>query len=107
MLLFVAVLLAIFVLEEPWTWVAVAAAGVFELAEAWLFIRWSQRRRSVVGAEALIGRVAVVAADCLPEGQVRVAGELWRARCAGGAAAGDEVVVRELDGLTLVVEPAT
>jgi membrane protein implicated in regulation of membrane protease activity len=106
MLLFVAVLLAIFVLEEPWNWTAVAAAGVVELAEAWLFIRWSQRRRSVVGAEALMGRRAIVAADCRPEGQVRVAGELWRARCAGGAAVGDEVVVRELDGLTLVVEPA-
>lgn len=107
MLLLVAILLAVFVVDEPWNWVAVAGAGVLELAEAWLFIRWSQRRRSVVGAEALIGRVAVVAADCMPEGQVRVAGELWRARCAGGAAAGDEVVVRELDGLTLVVEPAT
>lgn len=106
MLLLVAILLAIFVLAEPWSWVAVASAGVLELAESWLFIRWSQRRRSVVGAEALIGRVAVVAADCTPSGQVRIAGELWRARCAGGAAAGDEVVVRELDGLTLVVEPA-
>lgn len=106
MLLLLAILLAIFVLEEPWTWVAVAGAGVLELAEAWLLVRWSQRRRSVVGAEALIGRVAVVAADCMPAGQVRVAGELWQARCAGGAAAGDEVVVRELDGLTLLVEPA-
>lgn len=106
MLLLVAILLAIFVLAEPWSWVAVASAGVLELAESWLFIRWSQRRRSVVGAEALIGRVAVVAADCTPSGQVRIAGELWQARCAGGAAAGDEVVVRELDGLTLVVEPA-
>ena len=105
MLLVVAILLAVLVLDEPWSWVAVAGAGVLELVEAWLFIRWSQRRRSVVGADALIGRVAVVAADCMPAGQVRVAGELWQARCAGGAAVGDEVVVRELEGLTLVVEP--
>lgn len=105
MLLLLAILLAVFVLDEPWSWFAVAGAGVLELAEAWLFIRWSQRRRSVVGAEALIGRVAVVAADCMPSGQVRIAGELWRARCIAGAAAGDEVVVRALDGLTLVVEP--
>ena len=41
----------------------------------------------------------------MPEGQVRVAGELWQARCEAGAGAGDEVVVREVDGLTLVVEP--
>lgn len=106
MLLVVAILLAIFVLEEPWSWVAVAGAGVLELAEAWLLVRWSQRRRSVVGAEALVGRLAVVSADCMPTGQVRVAGELWQARCPGGAAAGDEVVVRGLDGLTLLVEPA-
>lgn len=105
MLLLVSILLAIFVLEEPWSWVAIGGAGVLELAESWLFVRWSQRRRSVVGAEALIGKRAIVAADCMPTGQVRVAGELWQARCAGGAAVGDEVVVRELDGLTLVVEP--
>lgn len=105
MLLLVAILLAIFVLDEPWSWLAVGAAGVLELAETWMFVRWSQRRRSVVGAEALIGQRAVVAADCMPLGQVRVAGELWQARCGSGAAVGDQVVVRELDGLTLVVEP--
>jgi membrane protein implicated in regulation of membrane protease activity len=34
-----------------------------------------------------------------------VSGELWRAHCEVGAGAGDEVVVLEVDGLTLVVEP--
>ena len=104
--LLVGLLLALFVLDEPWSWVAVTLGAGWEIAEAILLVRWSQRRRAVVGAEALVGRRAVVAADCMPEGQVRVAGELWRARCAAGAAAGDEVVVREVDGLTLVVEPA-
>jgi membrane protein implicated in regulation of membrane protease activity len=42
----------------------------------------------------------------MPIGQVRVAGELWQARCAGGAGVGDEVVIRAIDGLTLVVEGA-
>jgi len=105
--LVVGLLLAIFVLDEPWSWLAVALGAGWEIAETVLIVRWSQRRRSVVGTEALVGRGGVVAADCMPEGQVRIAGELWRARCAGGAAAGDEVVVREVDGLTLVVEPAT
>ena len=104
--LFVALLLAVFVLDEPWSWVVVGLGAAWEIAETTLIVRWSQRRRSVVGAEALVGRVGVVAGDCMPEGQVRIAGELWRARCAGGAAAGDEVVVREVDGLTLVVDPA-
>lgn len=104
--LVVALLLAILVLEEPWSWVVVGIGAAWEVAETVLIVRWSQRRRSVVGTEALVGRVGVVAGDCMPEGQVRVAGELWRARCAGGAATGDEVVIREVDGLTLVVEPA-
>jgi membrane-bound serine protease (ClpP class) len=104
--LLVGLLLALFVLDEPWSWLAVAVGGLWEIAETVLLIRWSQRRRAVVGAEALVGRRAVVAVDCMPEGQVRVAGELWRARCEGGASVGDEVVVREVDGLTLVVDPA-
>jgi membrane protein implicated in regulation of membrane protease activity len=105
MLLVVAILLAIFALDEPWSWVVVAVGGTLEVAESWLYIRWSQRRRPDVGVEALIGRRAMVAADCRPHGQVRVAGELWQARCDAGAAAGDEVLVLEVDGLTLAVEP--
>lgn len=98
-------LLAILVLDEPWSWVAVGIGAAWEIGETGLLVWWSKRRRAVVGAEALVGRRAIVAADCMPEGQVRVAGELWRARCEAGAGTGDEVVVREVDGLTLVVEP--
>jgi membrane-bound serine protease (ClpP class) len=104
--LFIGLVLAIFVLDEPWSWVAVGLGAAWEIGETGLLVWWSKRRRSVVGAEALVGRRAVVASDCMPDGQVRVAGELWQARCEGGAGAGDEVVVREVDGLTLVVEPA-
>lgn len=104
MALALAILLAVFVLEEPWNWLAVALGATFELAETGVLIWWSKRRRVAVGAETLVGRRAVVAADCMPEGQVRVAGELWRARCEGGAGVGDEVVIRQVDGLTLVVE---
>ena len=100
-----ALLLAIFVLDQPWSWVAVVVGGAWEVAETVLLVRWSQRRRAAVGAEAFVGRRAIVASDCMPEGQVRVAGELWRAHCRGGAGVGDEVVVREVNGLTLVVEP--
>jgi membrane protein implicated in regulation of membrane protease activity len=106
MLLVVALLLAVFVLDEPWSWAVVAVGGALEAVESWLYIRWSQRRRPQVGVEALIGKHAVVTAECRPEGQVRVAGELWQACCEAGAAAGDEVVVRAVDGLSLVVEPA-
>jgi membrane protein implicated in regulation of membrane protease activity len=105
LLLIVAILLAVFVLEEPWTWIVVLAGATFEVGEATLFVWWSKRRKAVVGVEALIGQRAVVAADCRPVGQVRVVGELWQARCDSGADVGDEVIVEALDGLTLVVEP--
>ncbi len=105
MLLVVSILLAIFVLDAPWSWVAVVVGGLLEAAESWFYVRWSQRRRPAVGVEALVGRRAIVSTDCRPDGQVRVAGELWQARCEAGASAGDEVVVREVDRLTLVVEP--
>jgi membrane protein implicated in regulation of membrane protease activity len=103
--LLIALFLAIFVLDEPWSWIAVGAGASWELAETALIVRWSQRRRSEVGAETLVGKRAIVASDCTPQGQVRVVGELWRAECRGGAAVGDEVIVRAVDGLTLVVEP--
>lgn len=103
--LVVGLLLAVFVLDEPWSWVAVTLGAGWEIAEAVLLVRWSQKRRAAVGTEALVGRVALVAADCLPDGQVRVAGELWQARCDAGARVGENVVVRTVEGLTLVVEP--
>ena len=105
MTLVIAVLLAFFVLPSPWGYVAVAAASVVEVAEVAAFIWYSKRRRAVVGAEALVGTTARVVAECRPEGSVRVHGELWRARCATGAAVGEDVVVRHVEGLTLVVEP--
>ena len=90
-LLVVAIVLAIFVLDEPWTWIAVLAGATWELAETTLIVRWSKGGRAVVGAEALVGQRALVAAECRPSGQVRVGGELWQARCEPGADVGDEV----------------
>jgi membrane protein implicated in regulation of membrane protease activity len=106
LVLALSILLAVLVLEEPWSWVAVGLGAAFELGETGFLIWWSKRRRVAVGSETLIGRHAVVSFDCMPEGQVKVDGEIWRARCAGGAGVGDEVVIREVDGLTLVVEGA-
>jgi len=63
-------------------------------------LRWSRRHRSVTGAEALVGRKAVVATKT----QVRVAGELWQASSADELAPGDEVTVVAVDGLTLTVQ---
>ena len=107
MLLVAAVLLAVFVVPSPWNALLVAAAATVEAAEVWLFVRLSRRRRAQVGVEALVGTLAEVVEDCRPEGRVRVAGELWRARAEhGDALAGERVRIRAVaDGLTLLVEP--
>jgi membrane-bound serine protease (ClpP class) len=102
----VALLLALFVLPHPWGIAAIVGALVVEIGEAWFWIWLSRRRRSVVGAEALVGADAVVVTPCRPDGQVRVAGELWRARCEGGADTGQTVRILRLSGLTLEVEAA-
>ena len=106
MLFLIGLLLAVFVLPSPWGLVAVVVGGVLEIAETALFIWWSKRRQATVGVETLVGKTGVAASHLWPEGQVRVGGEIWRARCAGGCDSGTRIVVRAVDGLTLVVEPA-
>ena len=104
MLLVLAIVVAVVWLPTGWGIVLVTAAAAFELAEAGFWVWLSRRRKAVTGAEALPGSRGVVTAACRPEGQVRVAGELWRARCEEGADVGDAVVVERLDPeLTLVV----
>jgi membrane protein implicated in regulation of membrane protease activity len=98
------ILLALFVLPSPWGIVAVFAGGVLDVGESLVLLRWSRRRRAATGAQAMIGLTAVVVTPCRPVGQVRVAGELWAARSAAGADPGAEVVVRGVEGLTLLVQ---
>jgi membrane-bound ClpP family serine protease len=102
----VAVILAVFVIPQPWGLVLVGVAAVVEIGETFFWIWLSQRRRAKVGVETLIGAVAEVVSACRPDGQVRVQGELWRARCDEGADRGETVRVVDRDGLTLRVERA-
>jgi membrane protein implicated in regulation of membrane protease activity len=108
MILLGAILLAFLVLPLPWGVVAVAAAAIVEIGEAWLWVWWSRRRRPAVGLETMLGRSAIVAAACRPRGQVRLDGELWTAVCETGADPGDtvRVVGVDADGLTLHVAMA-
>jgi membrane protein implicated in regulation of membrane protease activity len=107
MLLLLAILAAIFWLPSPWSYVAVAGAAVYEVAELAVLVWYSRRRRATTGAEALPGSVGIVVVPCRPLGQIRVAGELWRARCEEGADPGENVVVEALGpDLTLLVRRA-
>ena len=104
MIFVLAVILAIFVLHSPWGLVAVAVAGLIEIAQMTGSIWWSQRRHAQVGAEALVGQSARVVSRCAPVGTVSVRGELWNARCAHDVEPNDRVRVTGLDGLTLLVD---
>jgi membrane-bound serine protease (ClpP class) len=93
MLLIGAILLSVFVLPQPWRLPVI-------------LLSYSRRRRVQMGPETLVGSTGQVVTPCTPRGQVRIQGELWRAHCAEWAAAGEEVRVVALDGLTLQVERA-
>jgi membrane protein implicated in regulation of membrane protease activity len=104
-LLVLAVLAAILWLPSPWSVVAVVGAAVIEVAEVGFWVWLSRRRKAVTGAEALPGSRAVVVTPLRPEGQVRIDGELWRARAEHELEVGEEVEVVRLDpGLVLVVK---
>lgn len=99
MLLLGGILLAVFVVPWPWGIVTVAVGGLLDIGESLAFVKWSRRRKAVVGTEALVGRTAVVATPT----HVRVAGELWEARSDAPLRVGETVVVRAVEGLKLVV----
>ena len=106
MLFLIGVLLAVFVLPSPWGLVAVGVGAALDIAETGVFLWWSKRRRATVGVDSLVGKTGVAVGELWPDGQVKVNGEIWNARCDGGCETGTTVVVRAIDGLTLEVEPA-
>jgi membrane protein implicated in regulation of membrane protease activity len=106
MALTIAILLALFFLAWPLNLVAVLVGLGIEVAELTWGFRLARRWRPQTGAEAMIGQIAEVVVACRPKGQVRVAGELWEARCDEGADVGESVRIERLEGLTLVVTPA-
>lgn len=63
-----------------------------------------QRRKVETGMEGLIGKIAIVKTPLKPKGMVLVEGELWSAVIEeGNAKDGEEVVVKKIDGLKLIV----
>jgi membrane-bound serine protease (ClpP class) len=104
LVLILSVILSFFV-PWPWNLVVVLAGLIGEVGEIVYGRRLAKRWRPKTGAEAMIGKAAVVVQSCRPAGQARVDGELWEATCAAGADAGETVRIMAVDRLTLVVEP--
>jgi membrane-bound serine protease (ClpP class) len=103
-LVLIAIALAIFLLPQPWGLIAIVVAAVADVTEVIVFRWWSQRKRARVGVQVLVGKTAIALSALAPHGQVRIAGEIWEAHSASPIARGEEVVVRGIDGLTLLVE---
>jgi membrane-bound serine protease (ClpP class) len=102
--LVIAVFLAAFALPDGWRLPAIALGAALELSETAIAIWVSSRAPVKVGAETLVGSAGRVVEACRPNGEVRINGEVWRARCEAHAEVDDPVRVAERIGLTLVVE---
>jgi membrane-bound serine protease (ClpP class) len=99
-------LVLVFVLPSPWNLIAFAVSLALFVGEVLFWNRTVRDKRVSTGAETLIGVSATVVRACRPDGQVRISGETWDARCEEGADPGEPVVVVGRDGLVLVVERA-
>jgi membrane-bound serine protease (ClpP class) len=67
----------------------------------------ARRNKVVTGASGLIGEIGVAQSMLAPAGKVFVHGELWDAISIIPISAGEQIVVRQVDGLTLKVDPVT
>jgi membrane-bound serine protease (ClpP class) len=65
----------------------------------------ARRNKIVTGEQGLIGEIGVAETTLAPAGKVFVHGELWDAVSAAPVPAGERVVVKQVDGLTLRVDP--
>jgi membrane-bound serine protease (ClpP class) len=65
----------------------------------------ARRNKVVTGKQGLIGQTGVVQTALSPLGKVFVHGELWDARAENNLTPGQLVIVRQVDGLLLQVEP--
>jgi len=97
---------------SDWAGPALITFGVLSIVSFYFVTRkvmQAHRDQPVRGGhEEMIGASAEVRTPPDPEGQVAIAGAIWRARQVGDGARlrpGDKVTVEAVEGLTLVVRP--
>ena len=108
------VLGAMILVKSPWpearihlpTALSVALPLAFITIILLRFAIAAKRRKAVTGEAGMIGLVGVAHTDLDPAGKVLVRGEFWWARAVERIPQGARVRVREIEGLTLVVESA-
>jgi membrane-bound serine protease (ClpP class) len=65
----------------------------------------ARKNKIVTGVQGLVGETGMAQTTLSPQGKVFVHGELWDAVSSSAIPAGQLVVVRQVDGLTLHVDP--
>jgi len=65
----------------------------------------ARRNKIVTGEQGLVGEVGIAQTALFPAGKIFVHGELWDAISSATVPAGERVIVRQVDGLTLRVDP--
>jgi membrane-bound serine protease (ClpP class) len=65
----------------------------------------ARRNKIVTGEQGLIGEIGIAQTQLAPSGKVFVHGEVWDAVSTIPVQAGDRIVVRQVNGLTLTVNP--
>jgi membrane-bound serine protease (ClpP class) len=65
----------------------------------------ARRNKVVTGEQGLLGQIGITQTALAPRGKVFVHGELWDAVSPVNISAGERIVVRQIDGLVLQVEP--
>jgi len=67
----------------------------------------ARRNKIVTGEQGLVGEIGIAQTPLSPVGKIFVHGELWNAVASVEIPAGERVVVRQVDGLILRVDPVT
>jgi membrane-bound serine protease (ClpP class) len=101
----IGIIIAFTFFDWPWRAAILVAFLLFDFLEIYIWLRW-RKRRSVSGAEGIIGARGKALTDLNPRGQVRVNGQTWTAIAPTGASAGDNVEVEATQDLTLHVRRA-
>src|SRR4051794_30599235 len=98
-------------LNVPVAVIVVAALALAGLVAVMAQRAWRARHEPVrTRHEGLVGQLGEVRSPLDPEGQVFLQGTLWRARLENGGGEprpGDRVTVQSVEGLTLLVSPAS
>lgn len=95
--------------REPWIEISgdlikgVAIALLIAFAIFILLVKRTMKKPPAVGKEELIGQIGVAVTGIAPRGLIKLRGELWTATSKEPVEEGEQVVVRDVKGVVLVV----